>query len=351
MGDRHVTTDLRVSSCSPEQVDRGEWEELADRAPTPPGLSQHYDFSLVDAQAGLESRFLVIRTPEGRLVGGARITLEKRLPARHVEMFGGPMFLPGFEAEGRALVSKQLRDSVLVVDSGLILPAPGYPWHLDEYGLHSSGVPLETVIVDLLRTEEELWRGVDHSVRQGVRKAKEHGLTVREVTDEREVERIYPLIDRFGRVRDFAPISQSRLLSAFRVFQPAGRVHILVCEVGGTVGGVSVVLLANQRAQLLVVASAPEYQKVQLTSLLDWETFRFSRAHGATSLDFMGLPPAGSGLEGIRRFKLKWGGRVVAEEEYLEGVLFRLATNFVRRWPSLFKPILMQRGPFRNGIR
>jgi hypothetical protein len=332
-------------------MDKEEWEELVDHAPVPPGLSQRFDFALVDAQEGLKSRFLAVRTPERRLVGGARITIEKRLPARHVEMPGGPMLLPGFEDEGRALIAKELEEQVLVVDSGLIRPAPGYAWHLDDFGLHRSEIPLETSIVDLTKTEEQLWRTVDRSVRQGVRKATEHGLTVREVTDEREIERIYPLLDRFGRMRDFVPISKSRLLATQRVFHPAGQMYVLVCEAGATLAGISVILLANQRAELLVVASAPEFQNVQSTTLLDWESFRFSKAHGATSLDFLGLPPAGSGREGIRRFKLKWGGVVVAQEEYLEGVLFRFATNFIRRWPSLFNPIILQRGPFRNGLR
>ena len=322
-----------------------------DRAPIPPGLSQRFDSSMLDAQEGLASQFLSVRTSEGRLVGGARITIERRLPARHVQLLGGPIFLPGFEDEGRALFSKCLRERILVVDSGLLRLAPGYPWRLDDFGLHRSPDPWETVIVDLSRTEEQLWRAVDHSVRQGVRKAKEHGLTVREVTDEREIERIYPLIDRFGRIRDFVPISKSRLLATYRIFHPAGRTHILVCEAGSTPAGVSVILLANGRAELLVVASAPEFQKVQVTSLIDWESFCFCKARGATSLDFLGLPPVGSELEGLRRFKLKWGGMVVPQEEYLEGVLFRYAVNFLRRWPSLSNPIMMRRGPFRNGIR
>lgn len=322
-----------------------------DRAPVPPGLSQRFDFTRVDAEEGIASQFLTVRTPEGRLVGGARVTIERRLPARHIDLSGGPIFLPGFEDEGRALISRELQERILVVDSGLLHPAPDHPWHLDDFGMHRSEVALETVLVDLTPTEDQLWRGVDHSVRQGVRKAKEHGLTVREVTDEREIERIYPLIDRFGRYRDFAPISKSRLLSTFRTFHSAGRAYILVCESPTTFAGVSVILLTNQRAELLVVASDPAFQKVQATTLIDWESFRFCKAHGATSLDFLGLPPAGGGLDGLRRFKLKWGGRIVTQEEYLEGVLFRFATRFVRRHPSVFNPILLQRGPFRFGFR
>ncbi len=261
------------------------------------------------------------------------------------------MFLPGYEDEVRALVSKTLRDSVLVVDSGSFRPSTGHPWHLENFGLHRSGARVQTVIVDLTRSEEELWRGVDHSVRQGVRKARDHGLTVREVTTEGEIERIYPLVERFGRQRDFAIITKSRLLSTQRTFHPDGRSYILVCETGSGPAGVSVILLTNRRAGLLVVASAPEFAKVQMTSLLDWESMRFCKAHGATSFDFLGLPPAGSGLDGLRRFKLKWGGSVVDGEEYLEGVLFRFATETFRHWPRLFRPIIMQRGPFRNGWR
>lgn len=332
-------------------MDRDEWEDLVDRSPVPPGLPQRFDSARVDEEQGLQSSFLAVRDHGGRLVGGARVTIERRLPSRHWEMIGGPMFLPGSEDGVRALVSKTLRDSVLVVDSGLIRPAPGHPWRLDDFGLHRSGAPAETVIVDLTKTEDELWRGVDHSVRQGVRKAKDHGLTVREITAESEIERVYPLIERFGRQRDFPAISKSRLLATQRIFHPVGRSHILVCEAGSDLAGVAVLVLTNQRAGLQVVAGAPEFAKVQMNSLLDWEAMRFCKAHGATSFDFLGLPPAGIGLDGLRRFKLKWGGSIVGGEEYLEGVLFRFATEMVRRWPGVFNSILLQRGPFRNGIR
>ncbi len=332
-------------------MDRDEWEDLADRTPIPPGSFQHFDSSWVDEQQGLRSLFVAVRSREGRLLGGARVTMERRLPYRHFEMLGGPMFLPGYEDAVKAQVAKTFRDTVLVVDSGIVQPSPGHPWNLEEFGLHRSPVGVETVIVDLTRTEEELWRGVDHSVRQGVRKARDHGLTVREVTTESEIDRIYPLIERFGRQRDFAIISKSRLLATQRVFHPSGRSYILVCEAGSNPAGVAVILLTNQRAELLVVASAPEFGKVQMVSLLDWESMRFCKAHGATSFDFLGLPPAGGGLDGLRRFKLKWGGSIVGGEEYLEGVFFRFATATVRRWPNLFSPIIMQRGFFRNGVR
>ena len=322
-----------------------------DRSSVPPGLSQRFDSSVVDAEEGRQSSFITVRTREGQLVGGARLTIEPRFPSRHLEMPGGPMFLTGYEDGVRALLAKELAEQVLVVDSGLLHPAPGYPWHLEDFGLHRSGVPLETVIVDLSPAEDQLLRGVDHSVRQGIRKAKEHGLSVRELTDVGEIERIYPLIERFGHFRDFAPISRSRLLAIYRTFHPAGRTHILVCETPSALAGVSVLLLSNHRLELLVVASAPEFQKVQATSLMDWETFRFAKAHGATSLDFLGLPPAGGGLDGLRRFKLKWGGAVVAHEEYLEGVLYRVGANFIRHHPTLFQPFIMRRGPFLHGIR
>lgn len=346
-----MTPELRVITCAPQEIDRDEWEDLLDHAPIPPGLSQRFDSYRVDADQGVQSRFVTVRTPEGQLVGGARVTIEPRFPARHLEMFGGPAFLPGYEEAVEALVARAVRELVLVVDSGLVLPIAGHTWRLERFGLHRSPVPLETVLVDLRRSEEELWRAVDHSVRQGVRKAREHGLTVREVTAESEVEALYPLIEKFGRQRDFAIISRSRLRALHRVFHPAGRSHILVCENASRPAAVSVILLTNQRAGLLVVASAPEFAAVQATSLLDWESMRFAKAHGAVSFDFLGLPPAGGDLDGLRRFKLKWGGAVVPEEEYLEGVLFRLGTHLMRRWPKVFSPILMQRGPFRHGIR
>lgn len=340
-----MTTDFWVSCRPTTETDRGEWEDLVDRSAIIPGFSQRFDCSVVDAQEGIQSLFIAVRTREGQLVGGARVTVQRRFPSRYLEMLGGPVFLQGHEDTARALVSKALRESVRVIDRGQFRPTAGHPWHLDQFGLHRTNVPAETVLVDLARTEDELWRGVDHSVRQGVRKAKDHGVTFRELTTESEIERAYPLIERFGHQRDFAAITKTRLLATQRIFHPVGRSFVFLCEAGSEPAAVSVVLLTNQRASLLVVASAPEFAKLQVTSLLDWESMRFSRARGATSFDFLGLPPAGTGLDGLRRFKLKWGGTVVGGEEYLEGVVFRLATSLVRRWPGLSHSVLMNRGP------
>lgn len=346
-----VTSDLRISACAPGQVERGEWEALVERTPVPPGLSQRFDACVVDAAEGIQSSFLCVRDEGGQLVGGARVTMERRFPSRHLELNGGPLLLPGFEDSVPPLIARQILESLLVVDSGLVRPSPGRAWRLEEFGLHRSAAPVETLVVDLRPTEAELWRAVDHSVRQGVRKARDHGMTIRELTEEREIETIYPIVDRFGRHRDFAIISEHRLRATHRVFHPSGRWHILVGERGSVPTGVAFIWITNQQAGLLVLASAPEFAKVQLTSLLAWESIRFSRAHGATSFDFLGLPPAGSALEGVRRFKLKWGGVVVPGEEYLEGVMFRFATGLVRRYPKLFESVMMQRGPFRHGIR
>ena len=343
--------DFRVSHRDPQATDRAEWEGLVDATPIPPGIGQRYDAWLVDAEEGIRTSFVMVRDEHKRLVGGARLTIERRLPARHFEMIGGPLFRPGFEDPVRGLVSRAVLERVTVIDSAMIRPSAGHAWHLEQVGLHRTTVSPETVFVDLRRTEDELWRAVDHSVRQGVRKARDRGLTIREVTDEQELSRIYPLIDRFGRDRDFAIISEKRLRAMHRVFGPAGRWHILLGESGTTPAGIALIWVTNQQSGLLVLGSLPEFAGVQLTSFLAWESVRRSKLYGATSFDFLGLPPAGSGLAGVRRFKLKWGGTVVGGEEYLEGVAFRSVTALLRHYPKVFKPVLMASGPFRGGIR
>jgi len=346
-----VTEALRLASRDAEATDRDEWEELVDRTPVPAGIGQRYDLSTVDGQEGIRSVFVTVRTGGGRLVGGARLTTTTRFPSRYVEMIDGPLFLPEYEDEVRALVARAIREKVTVVDSAMVRPSAGHPWRFDEFGLHRTGVPAETVRIDLRPTEESLWRAVDHSVRQGVRKAKDNGLAVREVTDEAELGRIYPLIDRFGRDRDFAIVSERRLRAMHRLLRPSGRWHVLVGESGSSAAGIALLWLSNQLSGLMVLGSAPEYAKAQLTSLLAWESIRTSKIYGASLFDFLGLPPKGSSLSGIRRFKLKWGGSVVGGEEYLEGVLFRYVTEFLRRHPSTFDSVIMARGPFRAGRR
>ncbi len=344
--------DLRLSYRGPRTTDRAEWDALVDATPIAPGITQRFDSWIVDAEEDIQTSFVMVRDHQRRLVGGARLTIERRLPARHLEMIGGPLYLPGYEEPVRALVGRAVLERVSVVDSGMIRPSAGHAWRLEEFGLHRTAVSPETVLVDLRRSEDELWRAVDHSVRQGVRKARDNGLTIREVTDERELGRVQPLLDRFGRNRDFAIISEKRFRAMHRVFGPTGRWHILLGEAGTTPAGVALIWVTNQQSGLLVLASLPEFAGLQLTSFLAWESIRRSKLNfGATSLDFLGLPPAGSGLAGLRRFKLKWGGEVASGEEYLEGVVFRSVTALMRRYPKVFRPVLMASGPFRGGIR
>ncbi len=344
-------TECCVSAHPPSELDRTEWEDLVDRTVLPPGLEQRFDCAAVDRSEGRQSSFLTVRNANRQLVGGVRITIERRLPSRHLEMLDGPLFLPGYEDQVRALVSRAFQDAVHVVDSGFARPIAGHPWNLTAFGMHRAAVPVETIFIDLVRTEEAQLRSAEHSVRQGIRKAQDHGLKPREVTSGSDLDRAYQLIDQFGRDRDFAPISHTRLVRMHEIFHPVGKFHVLVLEAGTELAAVAVIEINNRKAGLIVAANSPAYAKVQCTSLLYWETMKFCRARGATVLDLLGLPPSGSGLDGIRRFKLKWGGTVVGGEEYLEGVLFRQLTELVRRRPDLFRSVLLQRGPFRGGVR
>ena len=193
-----------------------------------------------------------------------------------------------------------------------------------------------------------LWRRLDKSVRNQVRKAERAGLTV----EAGGVEHLAAFYDVFAaRMRDLgSPVHARRFMEAVLAsFGSRARI-VLIRRNAETVGGL-VAIRFNDRLAVPWAACLQEYFPLCPNMLLYWETLRSACAEGIDRFDF-GRSTRDSGTY---RFKRQWG----AEEEPLFWYTIplrrrpgsttagagRRAELAIRAWQRLPLPITRRLGP------
>ena len=169
-------------------------------------------------------------------------------------------------------------------------------------------VPFGSYILDLAATEEELWSNVHQKHRNVIRKAQKNDIRI--VWGNENVDIAYDLLtqtmdrsnmsfydrEKFGRFMD-ALDANARIFVAFYDEEPQG------C---------AVIPFSGHSAYYLYGGSIKEPFLGSL-NLLHWEAIRYFKSLGVRYYDFVGArvePEKGSKLEGIQRFKSRFGAEM-----------------------------------------
>jgi hypothetical protein len=174
-----------------------------------------------------------------------------------------------------------------------------------------------TYRVDCEGSEGALWSRLSGSARKAVRRAREHGVTVRRIRRREE-------LDDYARLVDLAPgyTRPGRVLSRLEDFQAVwdrfrvvGHLEFFVAEHGGRIiGGLGVIGCGTYVTEIALCQS-PRTEDVRLNGqdLIKWEIIRWANASGIRTFDLAGVSPRPRTTKEarIRQFKAKWGGSYV----------------------------------------
>jgi len=196
-----------------------------------------------------------------------------------------------------------------------------------------------TVLVDLSLDMETLWRDLNRAARKCVNKCARQGVTVRRIRD----------LDDF-RTSFFEPYRTSetaygRKVNPLAVFEAmfeadaSGRYDYFIAlddeqRTISTLGVHTFGGLATEIASTLVPAAREKGLPAQ--DLLHWELIRWAKGEGCRYFDLAGVnpQPRNRAEAGIRRFKEKWGGRLVIFDRFhKKGPVGRLAAR-VKAWKN-----------------
>lgn len=180
----------------------------------------------------------------------------------------------------------------------------------------SPNLATKTVILDLTKSEDELWNDLSQDARQSVRKAQNNHLQVAgfklgESEFEKALGEFHQLLKETGRRQKFWTPSFDQLRKKAEIFGPDAALFLAYSQSHTPLAGTFVLLGDGTHS-----ASSQEGQNLYASYFLLWETIKGLKAGKVKHLDLAGVYDprfhrATRSWQGFTAFKRKFGGKEV----------------------------------------
>ena len=229
---------------------------------------------------------------------------------RYLWAKNGPVWLVEPTAQREAALRRELAERLRQVDPRLVFVRLHALHEAPDLRPVMQGITYDrTVIVDLERSEDDVFAAMKQQGRRAIRKAmKDESLTVTEETglDEAAFAELYDVFVETGEREGFGPHPARRYLDMLATLGPE-HARVFVTRRDGRVLAWALILVNDGAALYSVGASNAEARSAYAADLLHWHVMRTLLAEGVTSYDLAG---AGSerfpGLSGLTQFKTKF---------------------------------------------
>jgi hypothetical protein len=308
-----------------QNLDSVYWHDFADEAP---GASIFHTPEMFEVFARTDG----YKPGLWAVVGSDRRPLALFTPVR-ITLFGGPLSLLTSRAvaygsvlcqcgdEGQAALSlllraydrqrpgnvifTELRNVVSMSYLHPALEACGY-----QYEAHLN------FLIDLTRSEAELWSKIRSNARRNIQKAEKMGVMVDEVTNLDQLAPVYSVLkDVYKRLQVPLP-NESLFRSSFHVLHPRNMLRILVARLDDLAIGALMLLVHQGVITYWYTGALREFSAYRPSDLLVWRALKLGAESGCRVFDF-----GGGGRPdveyGVRDFKAKFGGELVNFGRYL----------------------------------
>lgn len=195
--------------------------------------------------------------------------------------------------------------------------------------------PFGSYIVNLLRSEDELWSGIHSKHRNVILNARKKGVEIRFGANQ-ELPLVYEILEKTMLRSNMAFVSRASFESMITSLGESVEVVIAYCD--GTPMGCAVFPFGQHGAYYQYGGSI-DSPVLGSMNLLHWEAMKYFKLKGVKVYDFVGArikPEPGSKLEGIQRFKSRFGATMntgylwkkpLSYKYYLYDFLIKLKTH------------------------
>lgn len=201
-------------------------------------------------------------------------------------------------------------DPLLLESEKNILTAAGYKKSRKEVQ------PKDTLLLNLLQTEEELLAGMHKKTRYNIRLAEKKGVTVRFSSAEEDVKLFLKLTKEVAARTNFHFHDDEYYFSLLRELGKSGMAEVAIVEHEGDVLAAHIMVYFGAKATYAHGASSLLKKQLMAPTLLYWKTIQRAKEKGCASYDFYGIAPEGSGdnhpWSGVTRMKVGFGGKQVS---------------------------------------
>jgi lipid II:glycine glycyltransferase (peptidoglycan interpeptide bridge formation enzyme) len=309
---REPTTAAGATSASSLGIPGGEWDAFVESSPWAayPQLSA---WAEVKAPNGWSAERLLVGGGDDRIGAQVLVHVLGPLPWRVGYAPRGPV-ADRFDAANVAALTAALRDlgkrqrlSHVAIDPAVEHGHPLAGWLLEAGWRAAPSVqPERSRLIDLTRSEEELWSDLRSKWRQYVSKARRAGVVVTE-TGEDGLDEFYRVYVETARRAGFVHRAASAYREVYAAYAKRGAARLLVARLPDGSAGATIMLLHCSRTVIEPYGGMTEAgADARANYLLKWEAIRSSREAGFATYDMWGLAH-----RGIEQFKAGFGGREV----------------------------------------
>lgn len=201
--------------------------------------------------------------------------------------------------------------------------------YLTEHGA-VPGRPMFTpysFILDISRSEEELYNAFKPKTRYNIKVALKHQVTVSIDNSDTAFDDYIQLWKQTTRRQGFYSHTEIYHRHMWQTMKDANIAHLMKATYQGKTLGIWILFIHNYTLYYPYGASSREHREVMANNLLAWEAIRFGKSLGCTSFDMWGSlgpePDEKDPWYGFHRFKEGYGGQLM---------------EFVGSYDLVFKP-------------
>lgn len=184
-----------------------------------------------------------------------------------------------------------------------------------------------TLLVDLDKPEEELWKELRKDARTNVRRGVEQGVYISKVSKIRELEEFYYLTIQSSKRANTKLYPFSHFLSLWNTFSPLDKIAIFIARIKDKPVSGTLCLIHNRIMHLLTLGDSDfaRSNRIRSSDVLLWNVIDWAREQNFKYFDLSGvelhkIDDGDKKAYGIYKFKAKWGGKLVEYHDYKLGL-------------------------------
>lgn len=165
---------------------------------------------------------------------------------------------------------------------------------------------LQTYVLSLNRSPQELWMSLERRCRTAIRKAQKNDIQIVEGADKSFLNVYYEMAkDTYRKSRRRPPYSQQEYSAVWDILRAYGRIKVLLASYEGKVIAGALILHFRSRLYGWERAGFRAYYSLNANNLLDWALIEWGASNGMLEYDMMG-----ANIPSIAGFKKSFGGEL-----------------------------------------
>ncbi len=170
--------------------------------------------------------------------------------------------------------------------------------------------PLNTMIVDLKKSEQEIWqKELNQKARYNTRLSERKGVKIIEDINEKNIEEFYKLWQKTKARQDLSIRSEKYYKKLFSIF-PKENIHLFLAQYQEKFIAGLILITFGKKAIYLYAASDYDFHSLMPTYLIVWKAILKAKEKGCEIFDFWGAAPEKAKKnhpwQGITLFKQKF---------------------------------------------